>query len=68
MGAKVMSTQFLTAADVTAKAVTGYYSEVAIAEDIIREPVGMSCFTTGSAGKEHRTNKPPTGRVRERSK
>ena len=28
-----------------------------------------SCFTTGSSGKEHRTNKPPpTGRVQERSK
>ena len=54
-GAKVMSTQFLTAADVTAKAVTGYESEVAIAEDIIRvtysvdedAPVVVTTITEG---------------------
>ena len=54
-GAKVMSTQFLTAADVTAKAVTGYYSEVTIAEDIIRvtysvdedAPVVVTTITEG---------------------
>ena len=30
--------------------------------------IRMHCFMTGGPGKEHGTNKPPTGRVRERSK
>ena len=54
-GDKVVSSQFLTAADVTAKACNGYNSEVAIAEEVIRvtysadenAPVVVTSITEG---------------------